>query len=320
MGRTVTASPAPDLVADHPAPPARPQPPETRSGHLAMLGFSALVAGSFSLGVMAANQITPEALTAARFALAAGLMAGVALAGPGIRRAHLQAPWRYFVLGGIFAIYFVLMFEGLKTAPAITAAAVFTLTPVMSAAFGWLLLRQVTTPRMALALAIGAAGALWVIFDADPAQLFSLQIGRGEAVYFIGCIAHAAFTPLVRLLNRGEPAATSTAMVMAAGCVLLVGWGWPQITATDWTALPGIVWITLVYIAIIATAATFVLLQHATLRLPSAKVMAYTYLVPSWVILWELALGRTPPPVLVLAGVGLTILALGILLKDESPA
>ena len=37
---------------------------------------------------------------------------------------------------------------------------------------------------------------------------------------------------------------------------------------------------------------TFVLLQFATLRLPSAKVMAYTYLVPSWVILWELALGR----------------------------
>jgi drug/metabolite transporter (DMT)-like permease len=300
--------------------PGHQTAPETRSGHLAMLGFSALVAGSFSLGVMAANQIAPEALTAARFALAAGLMAGVALAGPGIRRVHLQAPWRYFLLGGTFAIYFVLMFEGLKTAPAITAAAVFTLTPAMTAAFGWLILRQVTTPRMALALAIGAAGALWVIFDADPAHLASLHIGRGEAVYFVGCIAHAAFTPLVRLLNRGEPAATSTALVMAAGCVLLLGWGWRQITATDWTALPAIVWITLVYVAIIATAATFVLLQYATLRLPSAKVMAYTYLVPSWVILWELALGRTPPPVLVLGGVGLTILALAILLKDETRA
>ncbi|HCE70317.1 MAG TPA: EamA family transporter, partial [Ruegeria sp.] len=51
---------------------------------------------------------------------------------------------------------FVLMFEGLKTAPPVSAAAVFTLTPVLSAVAGWLLLRQVTTPRMALALAVGA--------------------------------------------------------------------------------------------------------------------------------------------------------------------
>ena len=53
-----------------------------------------------------------------------------------------------------------------------------------------------------------------------------------------------------------------------------------------------------------------------SLRLPSAKVMAYTYLVPSWVILWELALGKGGPPLLVLGGVGLTMAALGLLLKE----
>jgi hypothetical protein len=40
------------------------------------------------------------------------------------------------------------------------------------------------------------------------------------------------------------------------------------------------------------------------MRLPSSKVMAYTYLTPSWVLIWELALGQPVPPVLVLAGVG----------------
>jgi hypothetical protein len=40
------------------------------------------------------------------------------------------------------------------------------------------------------------------------------------------------------------------------------------------------------------------------------------------VIGWELALGGSPPPVLVLGGVGLTVVALLMLLKDEtvSPA
>jgi hypothetical protein len=52
------------------------------------------------------------------------------------------------------------------------------------------------------------------------------------------------------------------------------------------------------------------------MRLPSSKVMAYTYLAPSWVLMWELALGQPVPPIAVLAGVGLTIAALGVLLKD----
>jgi drug/metabolite transporter (DMT)-like permease len=105
--------------------------------------------------------------------------------------------------------------------------------------------------------------------------------------------------------------------MMLAGTALLSLYAAPALMATDWTALPGIVWITLVYVAVAASAMTFVLLQYATLRLPSAKVMAYTYLVPSWVILWEIALHGAVPPGLVLAGVGLTGLALWLLLKEE---
>lgn len=47
-------------------------------GHLAMLGFSALVAGSFSLGSMAAPHIAPAALNGPRFFIAA-LLVGVAV-------------------------------------------------------------------------------------------------------------------------------------------------------------------------------------------------------------------------------------------------
>ncbi len=37
--------------------------PDEIRGHLAMLGFSALVAGSFSLGALVANDIDPQAIT-----------------------------------------------------------------------------------------------------------------------------------------------------------------------------------------------------------------------------------------------------------------
>ncbi|MDI3337667.1 DMT family transporter [Defluviimonas aestuarii] len=289
-------------------------------GHLAMLLFSALVAGSFSLGALMANLISPTAFTALRFLLAGVIIGSLVFATTGLTRQALAAPWRYAVLGTIFASYFILMFEGLKTAPAVSAAAVFTLTPVLSAGFGWLLLRQVTTPRIAAALAIGALGALWVIFRADIAALMRFEIGRGEAIYFVGCVAHAIYTPLVRRLNRGESPLVFTFGMLIAGSIVTTIYGWVAIRATDWSALPMIVWVTLAYTTIFASAATFLLLQYATLHLPSSKVMAYTYLTPSWVILWQIALGQTAPPLLVAAGVALTALALILLLKEETPA
>ncbi|WP_197917600.1 DMT family transporter [Thiosulfatihalobacter marinus] len=286
-------------------------------GHLAMLTFSALVAGSFSLGSLAANEIAPTALNAVRFLIASVVIGCAAWASRRMARSAFQAPWRYLVLGGLFAAYFVLMFEGLKTAAPVSTAAVFTLTPLMSAGFGWILLRQVTTKRMAVALTIGAAGAVWVIFRADLAALVRFRVGQGEIYYFFGCIAHAAYTPMVRKLNRGEAPVVFTFGMLLAGLFLLTVYGWGDIRATDWAGLPTIVWITVVYLSIFASAATFVLLQFATLQLPSAKVMAYTYLVPSWVALWEIGLGHGAPNVLVLAGVALTVVALLLLLRNE---
>ena len=287
-------------------------------GHLAMLAFSALVAGSFSLGAIVANDIDPQAITAARFAFATIVMGMVAWLQGSIRLSHFAAPWRFFVLGGLFTIYFVLMFEGLKTANPVSAAAVFTLMPLMSAVFGFLLLRQITTRRMALALGIAACGALWVIFRGDPAAFVALEIGRGEVIYFIGCIAHAFYTPMVRFLNRGEGAAVFTFGMLAAGTVLLGVLSFDKIVATDWMALPLIIWITIGYLTLFSTASSFFMLQYATLRLPSAKVMAYSYLTPAWVILWEIGFGSLLPPAHVLLGIGATIVALLLLLRNDA--
>ncbi len=290
--------------------------PAQMQGHAAMLLFAALVSGSFSLGGFAARLVDSGALMTLRFLLAGVLIGAIVAIGPGIKREDLTAPWRYFVIGGLFAIYFVFMFKGLITADPLATAAVFTLTPFMSAGFGWILLRQITTLRMGVALLIGGFGALWVIFRADISALLEFDIGHGEFLFFLGCISHAALTPMSRKLNRGESPLVFTMGMLLAGFLLLLAYSASDIIQTDWLSLPLILWVVLAYLVIFASAITFFLLQFSTLRLPSAKVMAYTYLVPAFVVIWEGLLGHGWPDAAILIGMGLIVLALILLLKD----
>lgn len=288
------------------------------TGHAAMLGYAAFVSGSFSLGGLAAPHMDPAALNAVRFALATALMGGIALATARPRRVHFEAPWRYLLLGLPLAVYFVTMFMALRLTDPVSTGTVFTLTPAMSAVFGWLLLRQITTPGMAAALAIGAAGAVWVIFRGDQDALTAFHVGPGEAIFLIGCAGHAIYTPLVPRLRRGEPTIVFTFGVMAAATLIIAAVGTPALLATDFAALPGVVWLAILYLAIFTTAVTFYLLQIAAMRLPAAKVMAYTYLVPSFIVVWEGLLGHGWIEALVLPGIAATTLALLLLLRDQT--
>ena len=203
-----------------------------------MLIYSALVAGSFSLGASVANEISPASLTALRFLIAAVVVAAFLKATGGLDRTAFRAPWRYLVMGGLFGLYFVLMFEALKTAAPVSTSVVLTLTPVLSAGFGYLMLRQIITQRMAFALAIGAAGALWVIFRADISAFLRFDIGTGEMIFLFGCLSHAIYTPLVRKLNRGEAPILFSLGTVCGGCIVLTLYGWRDMITTNWAEMP----------------------------------------------------------------------------------
>ena len=280
-----------------------------------MLGFSILIAGSFSLGSMVANDISPIALTAVRFVLAAFIVGSIALFSGSIARKELTASWRYFVLGSTFSLYFILMFEGLKTASPVSAVAVFTLIPAMSCWLGFVILGQMVSGRTLLAVVIGATGSLWVVFRADFLALTMSSVGRGELIYFVGCVAHAFMPILFRGLNRGETPVMVTFGLLVSGALILCLFGAGEIIQTDWKGLPSLVWITIFYVAVFATAVTSVCLQFASMHLPAANVMAYTYLTPTWVLLWEIFLGHDVPPFWIWGGVLLTAVSVIVLLR-----
>ena len=285
--------------------------------HLAMLCFSILIAGSFSSGSMAARDISPVAFTAMRFTLAAFIVGVVAFWTGSVTKAALKSPWRYLVMGGTLSIYFVLMFEGLKTASPISTVSVFTLIPLISALIGFAVLGQIINFRIMSALIVGVLGALWVIFRADAQALSMFAVGRGEIIYFVGCVAYAFMPVLFRLLNRGENPLMATFGMLISGGVILIFLGTSEIIQTDWVSLPITVWITILYVSIFASAITFALVQFASMHLPATNVLAYTYLTPTWVLVWEFLLGHDVPSLWVLAGIFLTVLSVALLLKTS---
>ncbi|OED37407.1 hypothetical protein AB833_23575 [Chromatiales bacterium (ex Bugula neritina AB1)] len=290
---------------------------EALRGHAAMFLFAAVISVSFTLGDIAAPWIDPMALSALRFTIAA-MLVGVASA-PHIRAVHFKQAWRYLVVGGLLAGYFILMFEALNITDPVSTSAVFTLTPIMSAIFGYMLMRQITTKLTACALLLAGTGAIWVIFRADIEAILGLRFGKGEQLFFIGCAMHALYAPIGRKLNRGEPLLVYTFGCICGGLIVTVLFGARSITHTEWPELPAIAWIAAVYLGVCATAGTVFLVQFATLRLPSAKVMAYGYLVPAFVILWEGLLGHGWIPLAVLPGVIAILTALIVLCSTTEP-
>lgn len=282
--------------------------------HVAMLGFAAMIAGSFTLGALATPFIAPVPLNAIRFVIGAGLMGLVAFRPGGQALTLPPAPWRFAILGGLTAVYFVSMFIALTMTAPVATSAVFTLIPLMAAGFGYLVLRQAAGPKVLLSLVLAAAGSIWVIFRGDLAALRAFDVGAGELIYFGGCLCYAIYTPLLRRFSRGEKAAYASFFTLLATALWIAVYGAPEIARTDWAALPPVVWSVIAYLAVFPTAISFFCVQFAAQRLPAAKVIAYGYLTPVFVILFEGLIGHGWASLSVLAGalvivIGLIVLA-----------
>ncbi|WP_246472750.1 DMT family transporter [Pelagibacterium limicola] len=260
---------------------------EKLRGHLAMVVFASLIAGSFTMAPRALPHIDPVSLNVVRYVVAVAAMAGVVF---GLGRQKFvwpKAPWRYVVLGGLMAFYFVTMFIALTMTSPVSTSAVFTLTPLMTVGFGLLLAGQTFGPTLFVSLLVAACGSIWVIFGGSVDALLNFRVGQGEAIFFAGCVAHALFAPLLRRLNRGDPQSLATFYILVGTAFCLTLYGLPQIIATDWLALPPVVWVVVGYLSIFTGIVTFALMQYASMRLPASKVMSYSYLVPSFVIVYE---------------------------------
>lgn len=283
---------------------------EARRAHLAMVALGLLVSTSYSIGALLTRTIAPVPLTFMRFVLASLVFAGVMMVSRTAAVVDRGLVYRSGVMGLIYVVFFVAMFEALKTVTPLATGAIFALVPLLSAGIALVVLGRRLSLRATLLLVIAGLGAIWVVFGGSLARLGALALGRGEIIYLLGCAVYAAYPSFLQKTARGDPPVRLTFFSFIAAVVLLLLWDARAIAATDWGALAGWQWLGIVWLAVVPTAITFYLLQYASLRLPPAKVMAYTYLTPAGVMVIETLIGHGLPHVSVVAGIVVTLAAL----------
>ena len=287
------------------------------SGHMAMLLFSLLVSGSFVLGSIIANLISPDLVTFLRFLIAFIAIAILILYQSKFYFLKYLSIGRSLILGALISIYFITMFEGLKTASSTSMAVVFTLTPLLAGFFDLIFSNRVMSKKVWITVVVAAIGALWIIFDGNIQNFINFKVGYGEKLFFIGCICHALYAALIPKFNNGEPAIIQTFGTLISGIIILGLFSNKEIIYSSWIDFPVIVLLTILYLAIFATAASFFLIQYSAVRLSSIKVMAYTYAVPIWVVLLQIIFLQQLPNTITFVGAFVILVALLILLFND---
>lgn len=280
--------------------------------HFLMLVSAGLVSTSFGACAAVADAVDPLVLTFYRFLLAAVFLAPVIAFNYSLR-VPVGLVLRASIVSGALVLFFWCMFLSLRYTTALNTSVIFATVPFISWVYSALLGQEVLGSRRGAALLLGLMGALWVIFRGDPGQLISLDFNRGDLIFLAGCFFNGMYTPLIKHLYRGEPMVQFTFWILVTGTCWLALFGGAEIASVDWSGVAPATWGWLAYLALFTTVITFFLTQYSILFLGPTRVMAYSYLYPSFVLLIDLALGKGWPPARILPGIAMVFMGMVIL-------
>jgi len=255
--------------------------------HLVMFLFSLFVTGSFIFGKLYAEIIEPELLTFYRFLFGALILGSYLVYSKNLSRSILFRPWRYLVLGGIYSVYFVFMFIALRYTSTISTSAIFALMPFFTLILDSLLFNKKSKPLIWLALGLSSFGALFIVFDGSLQNALKFKMDYGELIFLIGTIVYSSYALLQPRLNNSEHLLITTFGVLIAG-TLIVG---STLVIQGESFTPDTISLGLIllviYLAIFASIGTILCLNYASNKIPGTNVMAYSLLIPFWVLLVE---------------------------------
>ncbi|MFH1217271.1 MAG: DMT family transporter [Pseudomonadota bacterium] len=288
--------------------------------HALMLFASVIVSTSFTVGEAITRGLDPAVLTLVRYITAVFCFAPILVVRHGFTMPSLSRILGYSLISASTVGFFWCMFESLRYTSALNTSVIFTLVPGISGIYSAVFLGERLGRARMIALVLGMAGAVWVIFRGDIHRLLALDVNYGDLIFLAGCFLMAAYTPLVKRIHRQESMVVMTFWVLATGVVWLLLLSAAKLPEVSWQAVEARVWAGIVYLAVFSTIVTFYLTHVATIYLGPTRVMAYSYFYPAFVLVINWAFGHGLPPVVILPGVVVVTLATIVLQRGKVEA
>jgi drug/metabolite transporter (DMT)-like permease len=300
---------------DHVMPPTRPVSPSSVSAvDLGLLVYLGAVWGAaFLFFRVAAPEIGPIWTAELRVAVAGLLLA--AFAGRSAWAAVRRRPVAFLVVGATFsAIPFTLLAFATITLPASLASLLMATTPLFTALVSAAWLRQRVTKGAAVGLGVGFGAVVFLLRGSQiavgPATLVAFAAGLAAALSYA-----FAGTYVRRRLADVAPLDLATAQLLTAAVILL-----PLAIATGIPAMPSPgATASIVAMGVVSTAIAWPVYFRIAGRTSATAASSSTFVVPMFGIFWGGLILGEPVGIELLAGFGLVLVSLILVLRLPIP-
>ncbi|SCF35593.1 Permease of the drug/metabolite transporter (DMT) superfamily [Micromonospora echinospora] len=248
--------------------------------HLYLLTTMALFGSAFASSKVVVGHLPHQVAAVLRFGGGAVILLLITLAIS--RRGTGTFSWRDALRAGAVGLlgvfgYNVFFFWGLSLAPSIDGSVIVpVLSPVITTAVMLVVSRERPSSSRLTGLLLGLGGA--VVFFLGAGVAIDSRRLTGDLVYLAGAVAWAAYSiTSKRVLNRMDPLRATTSGTVV-GALALAVFAAPSVGDADWSAVPGHVWVNVVYLAVGPTAVAY-LFYYRGLRAVSpttATVMMFS--------------------------------------------
>ncbi len=275
--------------------------------------------GTFIAGRLLSGSVTPVDSAFLRFFIASlALLPVVIYTEKKLPIPPLNCWLPLLLLGmtGVFA-YNVCFFYGLQHISAGRAALIIASTPLAITLFAAFFLGEKLTVLKSSGVLTCLTGAILVISNGHPGELFSGGFGPGEKA-LLGCVLSWTIYSLIgrQVLKTMSPLA-SVCYSSIIGTALLAVPALRQGVVIDMASISTIGWLSLAYLGVGGTALGFSLYYKAIQKIGAARTGIFINLVPVFsVLLSWLILGEAIKPIVIAGGI---LILTGVTLTNYNP-
>lgn len=249
--------------------------------HLALLAVAMIYGANYSIAklVLDPGYMRPEALVLLRICF--GLAIFTALHLLFVREKVDRKDWKRLALCGVFGVAVNQMFFllGLRLTTPIHASLIMTTTPILVLIVATLLAAERFTTRKGVGVAIGMAGAAWLILE-GASETTGNATFWGDFFIFINASSYGIYLVMVNKLMKRYNPFTVVRWVFTFGFIYVLPFSLGALLDTDWNSFQPIVWKAVAFVLIGTTFLAYLFNTFALGIVNPSTVSIYIYLQP----------------------------------------